>query len=92
VVGFVTMIHTVQRFDCVRASAVNAALVRWAASLAVLTESLIGGPWVSFLRRCFKNFLPIFWWPIAIKINVVHWFGVDLLVVVVARSWSLIRL
>jgi hypothetical protein len=36
-------------------------MVYWAASLAVLIEALIEGLRVSFLRRCSKKFLPIFW-------------------------------
>jgi hypothetical protein len=45
----------------------------------------------SFLRRCSKILLPIFWWPAAIRINVVYWFGVDLLIFNVARSWASLR-
>jgi hypothetical protein len=70
------MIHAVRRFNCVQASATTTTTTGWAASLAVLIESLIEGPRVSFLRGCSKNFLPIFWQPTAVKITVVYWFGI----------------
>jgi hypothetical protein len=89
-VDFTTMIHAVRRSNCVWASVVTT--VHWATSLAVLIESLIGGPQVSFLRRCSKIFLLIFWWPAVIRINVVYWFGVASLVVVIAGSWSFVEL
>jgi hypothetical protein len=66
--------------------------VHWATSVAVLIDSLIRGPQVSFLWRCSEILLPIFWWPVAIRINVMHWLWVPSLIVVVARSWSFIRL
>jgi hypothetical protein len=54
VVSFATMIYAVQWFDCVQASAVIATTTHWATSLAVLVESLIEGPPISFLWSCSK--------------------------------------
>jgi hypothetical protein len=51
-VGFTTVEYDVQRSECVWASAA-------AASLIVLSKSLIGGSWVSFLWRWPKILLPI---------------------------------
>jgi hypothetical protein len=86
------MIHVVQRFHCVRASVTTVAMVGWATSLAVLIKSSIGRPHVSFLRGCSKKFLLVFWWPVAIRVNDVYWFGVALLIFIVARSQSFVGL
>jgi hypothetical protein len=47
VVGFTMMEHAVRRYECVRASAVTTAMIPCAASLVVVGESLIEGPWIS---------------------------------------------
>jgi hypothetical protein len=88
VVGFTTMEHTVQRFECVRASVATSAPIWCAASLAALHESLVEGSQISFLRRCSEVLLPIFWWPVAVRINAMYWFGVASLIFVVPKSWS----
>jgi hypothetical protein len=71
-VGFTTMEHALRKSYCVWASTVIAATIWCSASFAVLSGSLIEGPWVSFLRRCPKVLLPTFWWPTAIRIDNVH--------------------
>jgi hypothetical protein len=58
-VGIATMVHAVQRFDCVRASTTTVTTVHWAASLAVLIEYLIRGPRMCLLQRCPKILLLI---------------------------------
>jgi hypothetical protein len=63
------------------------AMVGLATSLAVLIESLIKGPWVSFLWGCCKKILKIFWWPAAIRINDVYWFGVASLISSIAQAY-----
>jgi hypothetical protein len=47
VVGFTMMEHALRRYECVRASAVTTAMIPCAASLVVVGESLIEGPWIS---------------------------------------------
>jgi hypothetical protein len=49
------MVHAVWRFDYVWASAPTTTVVQWAASLAVLVESLLGG--LPFLWGC-PEFFP----------------------------------
>jgi hypothetical protein len=60
VVSFSAMVHAVQRFQCVGTSIATSTLIWHAASLVALRESLVGGSWMSFLRRCYKILLPIF--------------------------------
>jgi hypothetical protein len=88
VVLFAAMVHAVQRFECVRVSAV----ISCSASLAALHESLVRISQIPFLWKCSKILLPIFWRPAAIRINVVYWFGVASLIFVVVRSWSFVTL
>jgi hypothetical protein len=66
VVGFDAMVLAVRRFECVGASAVTSGPIWHAASLAALHESLVGGSLMSFLQRCSKILLPIFWRPTTI--------------------------
>jgi hypothetical protein len=54
-IGLTIVKHAVRRSKCVWASAV----IWCATSLIVLSESQIGGPWVSFLWRWAKILLPI---------------------------------
>jgi hypothetical protein len=60
VVSFTTMIHAIWRFECVRVSVVISAPIWHVAYLAALHETLVRGPWISFLRSCSKVLLPIF--------------------------------
>jgi hypothetical protein len=57
-VGFAAVIYAVQRFECVRASAVASAMIWCSTSLATLYESLVECSWISFLQRCSKKILP----------------------------------
>jgi hypothetical protein len=41
---------------------------------------------VSFLQRWPKILLPILWWPIAVRIDVVYWLLIVVLAIVVARG------
>jgi hypothetical protein len=66
------MIHAVQRFECVRASAAASFVIQCSAYLSALWGSLLEGSLISFLLRCSKILLPIIWWPTTIRINVVH--------------------
>jgi hypothetical protein len=92
-IGLVVVKHIVQRSECVWASATTTTAIWCAASLIVLSESLIGGPRVSFLQRWPKILLPILWWPTTIKINAMHQLGVAVLIVIVAKgSWGFILL
>jgi hypothetical protein len=50
-VGLAVVEHAVRRSECVWASVAASAAVWCTASLIVLSESLIGCPWVSFLWR-----------------------------------------
>jgi hypothetical protein len=72
VVGYATVVHAVWRFEYVRPSATASATVQCSASLAALCRSLVKISLMPFLQRCSKNFLPIFWWLAAIRINVVY--------------------
>jgi hypothetical protein len=69
VVGCAAVIRVVQRFECVRPSIVASAVIWCSASLAALYGSLVKSSLLSFLRRCSKKFLLIFWWPATIRIN-----------------------
>jgi hypothetical protein len=59
-VGCAVVIHVVRRFECVRSSAMAWATIRCSASFATLCGSLVESSLMSFLRRCFRNFLLIF--------------------------------
>jgi hypothetical protein len=86
VVSFVTVVHVVRRFDYATAPTTTAVTARTTAFLAVLVESLVGGPRVCLLRGCPINPFPILWLSTTVRINVVHWLGIDALVFIVARS------
>jgi uncharacterized membrane protein required for colicin V production len=60
-VDFTTMVHAVWRFHYVWALATPPATVRSSTSLVILGGSLIESPWISFLRRPFKVFIPVLW-------------------------------
>jgi hypothetical protein len=83
-VGLTAMEHAVWRSKCVWASVMTT--VWCAASLVVLSGSMVERPLVPFLRRCPKVLLPVLWWSTVIRINTVHQLGVAVLIVVVARS------
>jgi hypothetical protein len=92
-IGLTAMKHAVRRSKCVWASTTTVATIWCAASLIVLSESLIGGPRISFLRRCPKILLPIIWWPTTIRIDAVHWLWLVALTVIVVRGpWGFIWL
>jgi hypothetical protein len=79
VVGFTIVINAVQSLVCVWTLA-----SAWcAASLAILARPLVEGALISFLWRWAKKILLDFWWPAAIGIDIVHWFGITALVVIV---------
>jgi hypothetical protein len=71
-VGFAVVVHAVQRLVCEWTSATTTVLTWCVASLTVLARPLVKGSLVSFLWRWSKVLLPVFWWPIALRINVVH--------------------
>jgi hypothetical protein len=72
VVGCAAVVHAVQRFECVGPSTTTSVVVQSFTSLAALCRSLVKISLMPFLRRCSKSFLPIFWRPAAIKIDVVY--------------------
>jgi hypothetical protein len=78
------------RFKCV--SAIFGAVVCYSASLAALCGFLVESALVSFLRRCSKILLPIFWWPAAIKINALCWLGVSSFIFIVVRPEGFVGL
>jgi hypothetical protein len=87
---FTPMEHAIWRSECVWASTMTVTVIWCSASLIVLSESQIRGPCVSFLGGWHKILLPVFWWPVANRVNAMHRLGVVALTVIVARSpWGL---
>jgi hypothetical protein len=69
------------------------ALALCAASLIVLSGPLVEGCMVPFLWGWSKVHFPFFRWSTAIAIDAVHWIGVIVLIVIVARRpWSFVLL
>jgi hypothetical protein len=58
-VGCATMVHAVQRFECVRSSVMASVMAQSSASLAALGGSLVEISLMPFLWRC-SNFFPYF--------------------------------
>jgi hypothetical protein len=74
-VDFTTVVHAVQRLECIRASA-------WRApSLMVLVWPLFESSLASLLRGCSKILFPILRRPAAIGVNIVHLLRIAALVV-----------
>jgi hypothetical protein len=77
-------------FCGVWALATTAATIWGSASLGVWRGSSIEGPWVSFRQRWSKILLPVLWWPMTIRINVVHRSRIAVLIIIVTASCSFI--
>jgi hypothetical protein len=88
-VGFTFVVH-VQGFCGVWASVTTATMIWSSASLGVWRGSLIEGPWVSFLRRWSKFFLPVLWWSKTIRIDAMHRSTIAALIVIVTGSCSFV--
>jgi hypothetical protein len=92
-VGFAVMKHTVQRLECIWASAASTTSAWCATSLAVVSGHLVKGCLIPLLWRWPKVLFPIFQWPTTIGINVVHKLVVTALnVIIVRRPWGFILL
>jgi hypothetical protein len=90
-IGLTVVEYVVRWSKCVWAATVAA--ICCVTSLIVLSESLIGGHWVSFLQMWSKILLPVLWWPATIKINAMHRLGIAVLAVLVARGpWGFVWL
>jgi hypothetical protein len=92
VVSFAAVVHAIQRFNCIRASATTTAPSRRAASLVVLIDSLVKGPCVCLLRGCPIILLPILRCSTTARINDVDWLGVAMLVFIIMRSRCFVQL